>query len=75
MIAHNRYVNCIGCGYIVSGLQNEALRFDMDCPDCGAPKQFGPTAWVPDYRGKTFQEAARCRRERAARSTDIVEKS
>ena len=61
VIADGRYVNCMGCGYIVTGLANNAMVCDLSCPECGLARQFGPTAYVADFKGKTLQEAARYR--------------
>lgn len=65
----DRYVNCMGCGYIVSGLANELLVCDMDCPECGAKKQFGPTIYVKDFIGHTLKDALQRRIDRNRTST------
>ncbi len=63
----DRYVCCLGCGYIMSWLEHSLLRFAMPCPDCGKPNEFGPGVYIDSYKGKTMEDAVRTRHSRRAR--------
>jgi DNA-directed RNA polymerase subunit RPC12/RpoP len=57
-----RYAKCIRCAHIMTMLENNSLRTAVDCPSCGAPKQFGESVYVPDFQGYTLDYVIKSRR-------------
>lgn len=51
-----KFAQCIGCGYTMTMYCNNALKFNIDCPMCGALKQFGPTVYVEGFEGYSMDQ-------------------
>ena len=66
-----KYVTCIRCAHVISWYEHEQLRFAMDCPACGAKKQFGLDVYVPDFSGITFKEALARKVERNTHNVEL----
>lgn len=49
-----RFVFCVSCRYAVSWLEHTLLQYAIDCPRCGANKQFGPGVYADDFHGYTL---------------------
>jgi len=59
-----RFATCINCGYAISWLANQQLRYVVDCPECRAKNQFGPGVFVDGFHGCTAAEVVRQRADK-----------
>jgi hypothetical protein len=64
-----RFVQCIHCGRFITWLEHTHLLCAMDCPDCGAKKQFGPGIYVDSFKGYPLDYVVQLREERKHRVT------
>jgi len=66
LMNETHYVTCISCGHMITMIENNSLRFRVDCPSCGMKKQFGPGVYIEGFQGYTLKQALEQRRRKGS---------